>query len=390
MANLRDLIDYADEATIQAASSLGVPGVTAGVTTSYFGNGFPGSEYKQIKYRGNFCTGNHTCQYECLVWRPPAGTTFVKFEIWGGGGGGPGSCCCMMGTPGGSGAYAYKCICTGYDLGGCIYEFCIAGMSCCSPESFGYRGCKSFAIGYGLQNFCAEGGGMGYSHCHCNWPQSCLCVYETSCNEGSRRHSCQEDGWGAGRWCFNEPWVCGCNMQGQPYGSGQLDCFEVGKSRDLGCNTGYYDLIGIGNTFGSNGQRVSLAHGINPCYGGRCFNCHFCAPFFGSDGGAHGLPGSLGSPCNHDFGDRCMVQQFVPYPGGLINTRGGWVPYRHTAINIGGDNGKAQRTNMFFGYSSSNREHGIPGMGGYSSITYCGNCYCGGAGNAGQLIITYG
>jgi len=149
-------------------------------------------------------------------------------------------------------------------------------------------------------------------------------------------------------------------------------------------------MIGIGNTFGSCGRRVSLSHGINPCFGGRCYNCYFCAPFFGADGGAHGLPGALGSPCNMDMGDRCMVQQFMPYPGGLINTRGGWIPYRNTSNDLAGFNGVTQRTNMFFGYSSSNREHGIPGMGGHSSSTSGGNCYCGGGGNSGQLIITYG
>jgi len=390
MANLRDLIEYTDRAEIRTASSLGVPGVTAGVTTSYFGQGFPGSAYKQIKYRGNFCTGSYTCFYECLVWRPPAGTTFVKFELWGGGGNGAGSCCCMIGTPGGSGAYAYKCICTGNDLGGCIYEFCIAGMSCCSPESYGYRGCKSFVNGFGLSNFCAEGGGQGYSHCHCNWIQSCLGLYQTSCNEGSRTNTCLEDGYSAGRWCFDQVWSCTCFAAGSNYGSGMIDCFDIGRHRDQGCATGCYDLIGIGNTFGSNGRPVSLSHPINVCYGGVCFNCHFCAPYFGADGGAHGLPGGLGSPCDMDMGNFCMVKQFVPYPGGLVNTRGGWIPQKYDEMVFGGSRSQANRVNYFFGYSGSNREHGIPGMGGMTAGSWCGYCYCGGSGHAGQVIITYG
>ena len=44
----------------------------------------------------------------CCQFTVPAGTKYIKFEMWGGGGGGGGGCCCQQGAPGGSGAYAVK------------------------------------------------------------------------------------------------------------------------------------------------------------------------------------------------------------------------------------------------------------------------------------------
>jgi hypothetical protein len=373
MANLRDLISYADrDEVIRSATGLST---NTGAPPNY-----PGSAYKQIKYRGSQCTGTLTCYYECLVWTPPAGTTFIKFELWGGGGGGPGTCCCMHGTPGGSGAYAYKCICTGNDLGGCTYEFCVAGMSCCSPINVGYRGCKTYITGYNLENLCAEGGGPGGSTCSFAWDTANICNYDQTCSESMRSATCQ--------WCTgpfsnqSTDWACSKSVPG-PYGSGTRDCFQEDT------RSGVYDLIGIGNTFGSCGERVKYDHALNPCYGGVCYNCYYCAPFFGADGGAHGLPGGLGAPCNTSF-DYCIYLQYLPYPGGLINTRGGWIPRRNEGINLSGGQGAAQYVNSFFGYSSSNREHGIPGMGAPSANSSAGNCYCGGPGHSGQIIITYG
>jgi hypothetical protein len=91
-----------------------------------------------------------------------------------------------------------------------------------------------------------------------------------------------------------------------------------------------------------------------------------------------------------DMGNFCMVKQFVPYPGGLVNTRGGWIPQKYDEMVFGGSRSQANRVNYFFGYSGSNREHGIPGMGGMTAGSWCGYCYCGGSGHAGQVIITYG
>lgn len=406
MANLRDLIDYTNKTGIQTSQSLpAVVGRTAeplsaGIGTA-FAPGFPGSAYRQIKYH-NPCISGMNCCTECFMWRAPVGTTFVKIEIWGGGGSGGGSCCCGWGTPGGSGAYAYKCICTGYDLGGCTYEFCVSSGSCVGPDPVGYKGWKTFAVGYGLDNFCAEGGGPGQWFCNGAWSQFCLCDYPTLFADGGRLNTCLRcqtsidygiNGCWSNCTMYQSGLACLRELNGSAHGTGTIPSHDMWDNRRWLCgkSTSHYDLIGIGNTFGSCGRRVNLRHSLNPCYGAACWNCLYCAPFFGADGGARGLPGLLGSPCNMDAGDYCMINQYVPYPGGLINTRGGWLVRRNSDMNISGNNGHPYDFGEFFGYGASNLAHGsIPGWGGRTAVSRDGNCYCGGYGGSGQVIITYG
>jgi hypothetical protein len=398
MANLRDLIDYTNKAGIQTSQSLGAvvappASPNAGIAATAFAPSFPGSAYKQIKYRGNHCCGAYSCYWECFMWRPPMGTTFLKFEIWGGGGSGAGGCCCGWGTPGGSGAYAYKCICSATDLGGCVYEFCIAGSSCMPPDVYGVKGYKTFAVGYGLDNFCAEGGLGGNWNCQYSppWTMTCFCDYPVICGDGARLNT--------NAYCTATNGVflnvCDCLTPGQLYGTGMISPYDMYDNCRFSCGrlgTGYYDLVGAGNTFGSGGKRVRQNHTLNPCYGGVCYICTFCAPYFGADGGSRGIPGGLGSPCNHDASDYCMIQQYLPYPGGLINTRGGWVTQRTCGILQCSAVYNAL-PGEYFGYTSTTDSDGygaIPGMGGRSTFAYCGYCYCGGPGSGGQLIITYG
>jgi hypothetical protein len=377
MANLRDLVSYTDQQQIAAFQTAGISTVPATPIS------FPGSEYNQIQFRTH-CAVNRFRHFECYVWKPPVGTTFIKFEIWGGGGGGPGTCCCMWGTPGGSGAYAYKCICTGFDLGGSVYEICVASASCCSPINTGARGCKSFVVGPGLRNFCAEGGYGGQSFCaNCNgsWEMFCLCDYTQACAEGASMP------YGAA--------IC-CDMCTGHWGNCGFSCFTPGGGIGMypieyqDVTETQYDLIGAGTTFGSNCRRVHYGHALNPCYGGLCWSmCAYCAPYFGADGGAIGLPGLMGSPCNHAM-DWCMITQYHPYPGGLINTRGGYLPYRYTSMNLAGENGAHYRFQDYFGHSSNRADEGIVGLGGRSASSESGNCYCGGPGHAGMVRITYG
>ena len=379
MANLRDLISYTDQQQIASFQTTGISTVPTTPIT------FPGSEYHQVQFRTH-CAVNRHRYFECYVWRPPAGTTFIKFEIWGGGGGGPGTCCCMWGTPGGSGAYAFKCICTGFDLGGQPYEICVASASCCTPVQWGSRGCKSFVVGCGLNNFCAEGGWGGASFCaNCmdrssTFEMYCICDYCHSCNESQAMpyggHMCEACGPHWGNCGFS------CFTPGGGIGNYPLEYQDITELQ--------YDLIGGGTTFGSNGRRVYYGHGLNPCYGGLCTNqCAYCAPFYGADGGARGLPGLLGSPCNHDM-NWCMIVQYHPFPGGLINTRGGYLPYRYSSMNLAGADAAQYRFSDYFGHSSLRAEEGIVGLGGRSASSESGNCYCGGPGHSGMVRITYG
>lgn len=149
----------------------------------------PGKELLFLGMCGNAQDQNY-CRNIMCNWKVPPDTSCITFEIWGGGGGGAGSCCCAWGIPGGSGAWAKKTI-TG-DLGGCDYVMYAGFQACCSPVmACGYRGCQSYVTGFGLSNFCAEGGFSGRTQCFTFWGNfNCagnnngnvrLCYTETDC-----------------------------------------------------------------------------------------------------------------------------------------------------------------------------------------------------------------
>ena len=187
MSNLRSLL-YA------------TPSSTVNNRYTANGNGDESAYICSPSLQKDGCTLIYTrwCQYTpddnyghgCICfWCAPAGTTSITFEIWGGGGGGAGSCCCQQGQPGGSGAYARKTV-TG-TLAGCCYSMCIGNATSCVSVCCGYLGCQTYVTGYGLTNFCAEGGFGGKTCCFTFWGNyTCagnnignvrLCYTETDC-----------------------------------------------------------------------------------------------------------------------------------------------------------------------------------------------------------------
>jgi len=111
-----------------------------------------------------------------------------------------------------------------------------------------------------------------------------------------------------------------------------------------------------------------------------------CALYYGADGGAYGNPGvgSMWCVSNH-----CWNKQLLPYPGGLVNGKGGWLPatqcsntgcgycqfhYGMTQLGWGG------------GYSDKNY---IPGVGAQSAWVCGGGCCYGQQGNPGMVRISY-
>ena len=108
----------------------------------------------------------------CCYWQVPTGVEKVTFEIWGAGGNGNGSCSCnrchhYQGAAGGT--YNTKTVST---TGGCYYTVCAAGVyRCCSRECNGCIGCASYVNGYGLSNFCAQGGARGCANT--DWSRAC-------------------------------------------------------------------------------------------------------------------------------------------------------------------------------------------------------------------------
>ena len=108
-----------------------------------------------------------------LYWCMPSGANCAKFEVWAGGGSGGGACCCQQGVPGGSGAYAYKClkgntVGSDYSSGDC-YQLYPGPSTCCASCCCGILGCKGYISGAGLNNFCVEGGVPGKTCCWIMW-----------------------------------------------------------------------------------------------------------------------------------------------------------------------------------------------------------------------------
>jgi hypothetical protein len=321
--------------------------------------------------------------------------------------------------PGGAGAWTYKELCCREygDLSGCPYDFIIAEPSCISPDMpYGYMGCKTFVRGYGLCNFCAEGGMAGFSCCTHNG-SFFICgnadLESYSRNQPGGGSSNGGVGWnfiGCGPdnlQCGFSWFAPGTNLTGGTWadswpGSGTGYAKANNENRNY-CtwdlfDDGYYNKkygVGYGNTFGSNCQRTHANFaGFTPCYGGTFYRgraSQTCSKWFGGDGGMHGLPGMLGSPCNQSPGDFCMTRQYVPFPGGWVNDRGGYYTARnysnscleqHSCIMVGAMG--VQST----GWAEST-ENPIPGMGGWSSMVYGGTCRCGYNGGAGAVIVTY-
>ena len=373
MSNLRSLIAYADDSTFRSV---------VGLTTNY------GSQYRQIRMY-EYCQSATAPYLTAFNWRAPQGTTFVRFDIWGGGGSGAGSCCCMMGFPGGAGAWAYRTLCSKDvgDLSGCPFEFCLGSGGCCANNGqapmTGYFGCKTYVTGFGLCNFCAEGGGPGMSFCQLS--HNCCFCYST--DGQNPMHGGTMDFRGTNEFCGPANLNCGFSCFAPYGGIGQF--YNVNNMGKLRGNP-YCDLFGNAKRFDSAGA-VQLGHAVNHCYGGLCFGTTHCAPYYGADGGFFGLPGAIGSPCNQDAGDWCMVKGYYPYPGGLINTRGGyWV--RRYDMNMAGENSIGPFMNISMGYWGGGPDGvtGIPGAGGMTAAANGGNCYCGGPGYNGMVQITYG
>ena len=235
-----------------------------------------------------------------FCWVVPTGVTSVKFEIWGGGGGGGAACCCAGGQPGGSGAYAYKFITT---TPGTIYCANVGGF--CHPTSnqsnVGHCGEKTFVIGSGLSNFCAEGGTPGITNCYCHWgndTSSACCDYRV------------------------------CNWTTTPN-------------------------------------------------------------YYGADGGAVGLNGYYQlSCCGTGSSSTCGIKQLVPFPGGVINRRGGWFASVECADAQGIANYCYMIGQWLGGYPNICQAT-MPGLGAMSARSCGGGCCNGGYGRPGALKITY-
>lgn len=131
---------------------------------------------------------------KCCLWTVPAGASLVRFQLWGAGGGSGSGCCCGGSPFGSTGAYASAIMKV---TPGCQYTICAGCAAACWPVQSHcgrYNGCPSFVQGFGLDNFCADGGGglmnqwMGMWH-NCGACRlghyGCACCGPCFCNRGS-------------------------------------------------------------------------------------------------------------------------------------------------------------------------------------------------------------
>lgn len=122
---------------------------------------------------------------QCCLWSVPTGTTWIRFEVWGGGGDGAGGCCCMQpNIAAGAGAYVRKTVTA---VAGNSYTICAAGSGCCSPSCCGTNGFTSYVCGgtgSGAVAMCAAGGPASCSQCFMYG--GCACTGNTeTCRSGS-------------------------------------------------------------------------------------------------------------------------------------------------------------------------------------------------------------
>lgn len=128
----------------------------------------------------------------------PAGASQVRFQLWGAGGGSGSPQCCGHSSHGATGAYASVIIPA---TAGCQYTICAGCAYNCFPTSASEGrepGCQSYVTGYGLENFCANGGGgrMG------NWTGGWYGKHN------QHRHSAIGCDDGGGCYCSNGSWYC--------------------------------------------------------------------------------------------------------------------------------------------------------------------------------------
>ena len=314
----------------------------------------------------------HYNAYIYCCWKPPYGTTRIDFELWGAGGGGATACCCAIGVPGGAGAYSRMTVRTGlgsvtagigsdwhytiyYPYRTCLGGTC-GGPTCTTsgprPYSYGacqdgdipgittqrgpvqgvggqtgYAGSDAWAVGCGLENFCAQGGVPGCAFCNLEF----------------------------GHWItgFNSMTVSAASTISGP--GNDIVGFNTSC---IGCCAMYYGCSGSGA-------------GINTACG------------------APGMPGAISHLCNGSC--RHWNKFWIPYPGGLVNQCGGHIEMQNcgneccfcrmhdwAASKVGF--GALGRSGDGTGY--------VPGFGAPSAMVNGGACCCGSTGNPGAARIT--
>jgi hypothetical protein len=158
-------------------------------------------------------------------------------------------------------------------------------------------------------------------------------------------------------------------------------CAEGGVAGCSFCITGFGDkkchfktAIGVTEGFGGREDIVGLST--------SCVGC--CAVYSGADGGAFGLPGAYALMC-HEI--RCRNKFYIPYPGGLVNQKGGYVVWNQCENSTCGFFAQCSAAGEI-GFGGPDDKNYVPGLGGPSAVVCAGGCCCGTQGWAGAVRIT--
>jgi hypothetical protein len=224
---------------------------------------------------------------EYMTWCVPTGITQADMFLWGGGGGGAGACNCQQGVPGGSGAHAKKTINVN---AGDEYELCVGWGAACTTNCVGEQGGKSYIIGTGLDNFCAEGGFGGKTCCYVYYRSECTIStcgywYMDNCNK-AEYFGADTGALGVLGFAFT---ACGCNdnncwwKQALAYPGGitnKLGGNSVQRNLGNACNNEFLLCNAITGAGGAcNNQVVGLGGPSATSCGGSC-----CYGFRGGPG----------------------------------------------------------------------------------------------------------
>ena len=253
-------------------------------------------------------------QGACCLFTVPSGATRVRFQIWGAGAASGGSVCCGGSMHGGTGAYASVILPA---VAGCQYTLCsgcawFAGQAhvpAGTNITTTGNGCASFVQGFGLNNFCAEGGDASHY---------CWRMRATQCADGA----CVSPTPGQGSLTTNHP--CFCAGASYYCTNGGINGFGSARNQNLchvtSCRT-FYGCTSINDTFifGIPGMyNISVTCGNN-------YGCKTSAPVFGFAASScyafSWTSGTCGGSCCITSGTaRCCVTNFgpaVPGSGGL-------------------------------------------------------------------------
>lgn len=116
-----------------------------------------------------------------------------------------------------------------------------------------------------------------------------------------------------------------------------------------------------------------------------------CALFYGADGGAHGLPGATFAMC---YINKCHNKNYFPYPGGLVNSYGGYVSTRYICSENSCNHCQWCNAGALVGWSHGQVGGGdyrtyVPGFGGASADSCTDGPWCGTNGTAGLARVSW-